>query len=219
MVWLALSAQDVFAQSMNGKIYGRLSGGALMLNDIDFAGSASSGGITYTANASYSFDVGAAAAGAIGYRYNRWIAFEGEIGYATLSYDSVSGTFTASGNGSSVSVTGSAPVDGDVTMISGLFNLIVTPFGVAERFSPYGGGGFGVVHIKDEINSIGGDTSVRGSATADDLVADLLLGFDAVVGETFSVGGQYRYLWIDSGSAGVDNATAHTFLATGKLAF
>lgn len=214
----ALFSHGACAEPMAEKVYARLGVGALALNDIDFSSTGSAYGITLTADGSFSFDPGAAATGAIGYRYNRWLAFEGELGYGTASYDSVSGNFTASVGGNSVTVSGSAPVDGDVTMVSGLANLLVTPLG-RQTFSPYVGGGIGFVHIKDEINSIGGDTSVQGSETATEMAADFLAGFDYALGQSAGVGGQYRYFWADSGSNGVDDATAHTFLLTGKLAF
>ncbi len=213
-----LLSNIVCAESMTGKIYGRLGGGGLMLNDVAFAGSSSSGGITYTANGSYSFDLGVAAAGSVGYRYNRWIAFEGELGYGKVSYDTVSGNFTASANGSTATFSGPVNVDGDVTIFSGLFNVIVTPLGF-QTFSPYLGGGAGVVHVNDQINSIGGDTSISGEATSDILAADVLAGFDVAVKDSFCLGAHYRYLWIDSGGNGVDDATAHTVLLTGKFDF
>lgn len=214
----ALFGRAACAQPMTDKIYARLGAGALVLNDIDFSASAAAYGITLTANGTFSFDPGAAATGAIGYRYNRWIAFEGELGYGSASYDKVSGNFTASVGGNSVTVSGSTTIDGDVTMISGLANLLVTPLG-RQVFSPYGGAGIGFVHIKDQIDAIGGDTSVQGSETSTELAADVLAGFDYRVKDAASIGAQYRYFWADSGSDGVDDATAHTFLLTGKLVF
>lgn len=214
----ALFGRDVCADPMEGKIYGRVGGGGLVLNDIDFASTASVNGITVTANGSFSFSPGVALTGAVGYRYNQWLAFEGELGYGTASYDSVSGNFTASVSGHSVTVSGSASVDGDVRMVSGLANLVVTPLG-RDTFEPYLGGGLGFVNIKDTVDSVAGDTSVTASETATDFAMDFLVGFDYAVKESISVGGQYRYFWADSGSNGVDDATAHIFLVTGKFAF
>jgi opacity protein-like surface antigen len=206
--------QAIFTQQQNqvevgGNFYARLDGGVLAINDLEASASASASGITATSNFKLSFDPGYSFNGALGYRLNDYLAMEGEIGYASASYSTLEGTLTVSSGGSSIAVTDSTDVDGSVSLLTGMTNLVLTPFGRGD-FMPYLGGGVGVASVTDEVNSIGG-LQVDYSDDWTSLTTSAIAGFDYRIGRYSHVGMRYRYLWIDMDGTDSDAATAHVF--------
>jgi opacity protein-like surface antigen len=197
--------------------YFRLQPGAVIINDVDFSSSASGYGITVTADGSFTFEPGMTVAGAVGYKLSDMVSIEGELGYANAEYDAVEGTLSATSGGTTYSVAGSANVDGEVTMITGIANLILTPMS-KEKFAPYFGGGVGFVNVENEINSIG-TLTVNSDENNTDLVANFIAGFDFKIEEDMSLGARYRYVWADTGQSGIEDATAHVVALSLKIDF
>jgi opacity protein-like surface antigen len=197
--------------------YVRLQGGALLLNDIGFSASASAYGATVTAAGELTFDPGYSVGGSVGYAFNKFIAAEAEFGYSRVEYDKVQGTLSATVSGTTFAVSGSANVDGDISMFSGLGNLIVSPLG-DSAVSPYLGAGAGFARIRDHIEKVG-TLTVDGTEKSTDLIANAIAGVDFNVADNTSLGLRYRYVWADTGGKGLDDATAHSITASLKIAF
>ncbi len=166
----------------------------------------------------YSFNAGAAFTGLVGYHVNDLIAVEGELGYGSFDYDRFNGNF----GGAAVTV----PVDGNATTISLLANVIATPFGRPGGFLPYVGGGIGFANFDSTVNALGA-TGFSVSNNETDFAVDFIAGFDYALDSRWSVGGRYRFLWVNtSGSAtnvgvtqNVDSFTAHVLTANATYRF
>jgi opacity protein-like surface antigen len=210
-ITLTLQSNPTIAQE-DEKLYFRLQPGVFLINDIGFSQSASGYGVTVTANGNYTFEAGTSLLGAIGLRMTDVLTLEGELGYSQADYENIEGTLTATAGSTSVSSTGSLNVDGQVTMITGLGNLIFSPAS-KDKFSPYFGAGIGFANIEDKVNSIG-TLAVNGKEENTKLLTNLIAGFDFNPGDDVTFGARYRYLWADTGANGVDDATAQSFLAT-----
>ena len=201
----------------DGFFYGRIGAGTFSINDIAFSSSATAYGVTVTAAGDLSFDTGYSASGAVGYRINKNLDAELELGYAESEYDQVKGTLNATYSGTTYTVSGSANVDGKVQMFSGMGNLIYK-FTDSQSFTPYLGGGIGLVRIVDSIDKIG-TLTVNGEETNTDIAANLIAGFDMPLSDSAKAGLRYRYFWADTGSKGIDDATAHALMATAVINF
>jgi len=205
-----LPAQTIAQESK--KLSFRLQPGAFVINDVGFSSSANAFGVTVTATGNYTFETGTSVLGALGYRVTDALTLEGELGYAKASYDTIDGTLTATAGSTSVSTAGSLNVDGEVTMVTGLGNLIFSPM-AKEKFSPYFGAGVGFANIEDKVNSIG-TLAVNGKVETTKLLTNLIAGFDVNPGDEVTFGVRYRYLWADTGANGMEDATAQAFTAT-----
>ena len=199
-----------------GNAYVGASAGLVIPNDVHETFSGTAPG-AINGSGDFSMKTGAAVTGLIGYHLNDYIAGEAELGYAAFDYDSFSGTF----NG----VPSSVSIDGRVDTVLGFVNAIVTPIG-RSRFTPYFGGGVGFASFDDKVDSIGG-FAVNSSSSGTDFAANFIAGFDVAVADRWSVGGRYRFVWLDSGataSNGVttikrDNATFHVLTANASFHF
>ncbi|HEX7968885.1 MAG TPA: outer membrane beta-barrel protein [Stellaceae bacterium] len=211
----APEAQAQLAQpaTMNvGRAYVGVSPGVIIPNDLH---GTFSGGLVGSGD--ISFKAGPTVTGFIGYHFNDVLAGEGELGFATFDEDKFSGTF----NGVPVS----ASIDGRIDSFVAFGNLIVTPLG-RSGFAPYIGGGVGVASLDQKINSING-VAVNTSSSESHFAANLMLGFDIAVARRWSVGGRYRFLWVNASSTdtsgGVttkqDDFTAHVLTATATFHF
>ena len=61
--------------------------------------------------------------------------------------------------------------------------------------------------------------TVNGEETSTDLAANAIVGFDMSLTDSAKGGLRYRYFWADTGSKGIDDATAHAFMATAVFNF
>jgi len=195
----------------------RLQPGAILFNDIGFSAAASAYGVTVTASGNFTFDPGYGVTGALGYQFNEFVSIEGEVGYGVVEYNNVEGNLNATVGGTTYTVSGSADIDGEVEMLTGIANIILSPMG-KEKFSPYVGGGIGVVDWEDKVNSVG-TLTVNGKETGSDLMANGIVGFDYKMDDDIAIGARYRYLWADTGQSGLDDATAHSFMLSLKVSF
>lgn len=213
-------AQSVTERDSGLYLHGNV--GALWPTDVEFDTSTSLSGTTLSATGEFSFDPGFAVSAGPGYRFNEYIAAEAEVGYGRFTYDSVEGNLTlTNAAGSSLTVSGEADVEGDVSVVSGLVSAVVTPLGL-NTVNPFLGVGVGVAHFNDEIDSIssGGTTlQVNSDESRTDFMAQGIGGLDVTVTEAVSLGGQYRLVWVNSGEDGTDDLLAHTFLLNAKLRF
>ncbi len=205
------------AQYGVGQVYGRIDGGAFLIHDIDFNASASAAGVTVNAQGAFEFSPGVAVSGALGYRISNFLSAEIDLGYARSEYDQITGTLTVTSGGTNFVVSGSADVEGQVTMFSGMGNLIWTP-NPAGKFRPHFGAGIGLVRVTDEIDRVG-TLVVNGEKTETEFAANFIAGFDYQVAPAFTLGARYRFYWVNSGEAGVDDATASAIMATATFKF
>lgn len=218
---LALVAAEATAQERPaanlGKFYVGIAPGYVSAEDVNFSGNASTGGYSANASGKFEFKDGYSISAFAGYQFNDYLRAEAELGYAKFDYDKVSLSGTITGNGSTVAVNGSADLDGSVSSTVGLLSGIVTPLGKG-KVTPLLGAGIGFAVVEDEVNRIG-TTNVNLSNTETDLALAGMVGVEVAVSNSVALGARYRYLWVDSGSNGVDDLTVHNFTATAALKF
>ena len=129
------------------------------------------------------------------------------LGYGALSYDKISGSGTATDGSTTVTISGSAVVDGDIKSLAAVYSWKTSHQG------PYLGGGVGGALVTDKINSVAGNSNISGSNSGLVPVGAFQAGFrtadspDSEVRVDFS----YRYMYFLSGSDGLDDLTANTF--------
>ncbi len=174
-----------------GKTYVKLSGGAFIAEDID--------GTVGATNVKLSFKTGWTASAGVGYWITPELAAEGEVTYLTADFDK------GTSGGASVNIDGK--YDSVLTMANVNFHPMAD-----DSFDPYIGAGVGVAFSNLDVNSIGG-TPVNISDDSTDLALQGTAGFNFALGQSTSVGAQYRYVWTDTGSANADSFTGHALTA------
>lgn len=205
-----LLAQE--ASFADGKLYLGLEGGMVLPRDVDVSAATSANGVTVTGSGSLEFDNGFSLAGVAGYRFTDLITAEAELGYSKVDYDSVTGTLTVSDGTNTANVNGTADVEGDLTALVGMANVLLTPkLDRAERIKPFVGVGLGFVSYDDEITSIGG-TAVSASDDDTALAYQLKLGFDVAATEQVDFGASYSYWVADTDTEYTDDFAAHRLL-------
>ncbi|MGB0682394.1 MAG: outer membrane beta-barrel protein [Magnetovibrionaceae bacterium] len=213
---VASAAQAEMATIEVGEFYVGLGAGGVMPGDTTIS-SGTQDGVTFNGNAEIEYDLGFAVTGAAGYHINDYLAVEAEVGYAQFDHDSFSGSGTITSGGTTVSGSASSTLDGTVKTFSGLANLIVSPFGdMALR--PYLGAGVGMVAYNEEIDKVG-TLSLSYDESDEAFMAAGLVGLDYRFSDQLSMGGQYRYVWADTGSGLVDDMTAHSLFLKLDYAF
>lgn len=216
-------AQSNTTLSADGKIYGRLSVGAIIPTDTALKNGTINALTISGVSADISSETGQSYTGAIGYKFSDLISVEAEVAHSRFDLDEISGSGTLTSGGSTLAVSGTASVDGDVEATSGMVNLMFNiPAG--GSFQPYVGGGVGLVNWDIEVRSAtsGGTTlTCTGNCSEDgtDLTAKAMAGVDFAVSENFSAGVRYQYLWTDTGTAISDDVTAHVVQASVKISF
>ena len=165
--------------------YGALTGAWLIPEDTDGSG------------VTIERDDGWGLFGAAGYRFPGNFRVEGELGYSTMDFDSA--RFGA----------GTVGLGGDVDMYSltgaGYYDI---PTGTI--FTPYIGGGAGVVHQRLDRASatLGGSTVAADDDSSTDLTAFAEAGLTVKVAQ-FELVPSYRYQWINDGDGGFDDSEIH----------
>lgn len=200
-----------------GQFYGQLGLGYGMINDVDISSTGVIGGVTFTGNGAYEFSGGFAITGILGYQFNDFLAVEGQLAYNQSEYDQLTGTINLTGP-AALAVAGSVDIDGDISLLTGFGNVIVSPFQM-DMINPYVGVGIGFARIEDEVNSIAGNTAFAYTADRTKLAATAIAGVDFALSENLSAGGRYQFIWADTGTDFTDDATGHSFFLTGKLHF
>lgn len=217
------AAQSNTNLSSDGNFYGRLSAGAIIPEHTDILNGTTNGLTISGASAAISSEVGQSYSGAVGYKLSDLISIEAEVSHSFFELDEISGSGTLTSGGSSLTVSGTASLDGDVKATTGMANIILTmPTG--GSFRPYVGGGLGFVAWDIELNSAtsGGTTLTCSGDCSDDgtdLTAKGVVGFDFAFSEGSSVGVRYQYLWTDTGTEITDDVTAHVVQASVKFSF
>jgi opacity protein-like surface antigen len=162
--------------------------------------------------------------GFVGYNVSDRLAAEFELGWSLYDPYSLSGSFVGPG-GPFVGLA----VDGNFDSVLGLANVIYRPLGDKGRLVPYLGAGVGFNDRSWSVSSRPGSTialNVRGSAV--DFVADATAGLDYRLTDHITLGGRYRFLWINSSGGGLagdgvvlahGDAQAHLLTATARYRF
>ena len=168
--------------------------------------SASASGYGFSVNAAYDleFKNGLFAGVAYPHYTAEGSATELLLGYGVLSYDKIKGTVTVTDGGSSAAVSGSAAVKGDIRALAAVYSWKTGHDGL------YAGGGLGAALVSDEVNSIGGDTSVSGKETGVVPVGTFQAGYrlPGSGDSPMNIDVSYRYLHFLSGQKGLNDLTA-----------
>ncbi len=214
-----VAGSPALAQEMNksgttkyGNSYVRIDAGTMWVRDIDFNSAMSAHGVSTTAGGNYSFDMGFTVGGAVGYRFSKRMRAELEMNYGSADFDSINGTMTVTSGGANRNVSGSLAVSGDVTQMGGMANVIFD-IGTDDKFVPYIGGGLGFFNVKSKISKIG-SLAVTGEETDTYLAANMTVGGDYRLKDKVSIGGRYRYLWVNSQKEGLEDMASHALMAT-----
>ncbi|SDH09386.1 outer membrane protein [Roseospirillum parvum] len=213
----ARAGEMTFAE---GRAYVGLEGGAALPADIGVSAATTSGGVTVTGSGEISLDTGLAIGLIGGYQITEWLVGEAELAYAQFDYESISGSVTFNDGTSAVVVNGSAPVDGDITTVIGMANLLFTPLvDTSGHIQPFIGGGIGFASYDDTVTSIGG-TTLTGASSSDTVFAwQFKTGIEVAVGDDITVGGRYGYLTALSGTDYTDDLAAHTLMVDATWRF
>ena len=195
-----------------GNAYAGASLGIIIPDDLS---ATFSGAVAGTGN--LTFYVGPAITGHVGYHFNKYLAAEGELGFAIFDAKNFNGTL----NGTAVFTS----ADAHIHTITGFTNAIVTPLG-RSGFSPYVGAGIGLVNFSEEVESVGG-LEVESNSNETDFAANFIAGFDFAISGRWSVGGRYRFVWANTASmttsGGITtsqgNFTAHLLTAAATFRF
>ena len=220
----AVADTPVF-KSADGKLYGSINVGVVILNDIDFSAAASGGGVTVTAAGSYSFDAAASFGGALGYVVSDFVRTELELGYQKIDYDKVDlggGTITPSGAATVTYAAGEYDVNGEIDAFTLSTNVILTPLGnktlLGVSVTPLVGAGIGFVDWESEITTIDTQT-IDGKEDDTDFLVSIMAGLEYASSQQVTWAIKYRHMWADTGKNGVEDAEADNISANLKIAF
>ncbi len=205
---LPANAQD--AKQTTGKFYLGASAGVIIPSDLHVS---ATGGATGSGD--FSFKAGAGGTLSVGYNVNDYVSAEFQGAYAHYDADKLKGSITI---GSTV-YSGTASLNGSVDLGLFLANAIVRPLGNQSAFSPYIGGGLGVAPYKLTNNSSG---STYSSA---DFALDATTGFDYAINNSFTLGLQYQFAWVNTahneniGATTIKFGDASAHLLTAKASY
>ena len=181
--------------------------GYIQPSDVGVSASGTAYGFSYSASYDWQFSDGIFAGIAYPTYSEDGGAEELLLGYGSLSYDKISGSGTATDGSTTVTISGSAAVDGDIKALAAVYSWKTSHQG------PYLGGGVGGALVTDKINSVAGNSNISGSNSGLVPVGAFQAGFrtadspDSKVNFDLS----YRYMYFLSGSDGLDDLTANTF--------
>lgn len=222
MMGCAWSAQaaDV-AGGQFGNFYVKAAGGIAVPEDLNFKAATTSTGVQFTGSGQLIKNIGEYFSLSGGYKLNNYLTSELEFAYTESSYNQISGGYTATYNGTTYTANGTAPLKGSTSTLLGSANMLVTPLGhnvLATRWwknvtlTPVIGAGVGAANVTDRLDSI--DTLTVGASSSEtDMMVQGIAGFDVRASNQFSIGARYRYIWINTGSAVIDNSTTHVMSA------
>lgn len=189
--------------------------GSIMPSSVSASSSASAYGFTVNAAYDNEFKNGLFA----GIAYPNYTAEGGArellIGYGSLSYDKIKGTVTVTDGSNSVSVSGSAAVEGDVRALAAIYSWKTGHDGF------YAGGGLGAALVTDEVKSIGGDASISGKETGVVPVGTVQAGYrlSGKSDNQMNIDVSYRYLYFLSGQNGLSDLTASSVFVNLSIPF
>jgi opacity protein-like surface antigen len=150
--------------------------------------------------------------GAVGYSLGAILAIEGEISYLNQDFDVAEDDL------------GEFEVDGDVSIFTGMVNLIAG-FPVGSIFRPYVGGGLGFAHVSLNDLDLGVGADLDDSDTS--FAAQAFAGIDVMLSDNMALGGRYRVLHIgdidleddDDGGHEIDPDLMHSIEAVLTVGF
>lgn len=211
------AAQDMF-ELFDGKGYAGLKAGVGLVEDIDVNATVD-GTIRISGSGSIEIDNALIVGGVAGYRFNDWLTGEVEAVYGQADYDAISGSATVSNGGTSVTFDGTAPIDGELSALSGLVNVYLTPpVDDTGTWQPYIGGGIGMMSYEDDIATIDG-VAVNLSDDATELVWQFKAGIDFAMTPQWWVGVEYAYVGAETGTSFTEDFAMHAFTARAVFKF
>ncbi len=211
LLLFALLPRAALAQ---GPLYGGVDVGVIIPQDMS---ARLSGAIAGTGH--LSLNAAGAVVGVVGYDLGDRLSAEGEVGWSLYDPFKLSGGLSSGG-----AALPDLALNGDFNTVFALANALYRPWSRLGRFAPYLGGGIGFAYRDWSITTQPGAAaalSLKGNAL--DFAADAVLGLDYAVTDRFSLGGRYRFLWIDSDGGSLSgggvtlthgNVYAHLLTAT-----
>jgi len=234
LVFVLFAYSSVLADTpvfKDGKWYGSINAGVMLLGDIDFGANLNYGGVlTVNVAGEKSFETGPSIGGAIGYILNNHVRAEFELGYTEMDHDKAKAdaawTFTSGGTTLSGAAGLEVEVDGEVEALYGLANVILTPLGSqffeGTKLTPLVGGGIGFVDWDEEIKSIssaGTTLTVNAKESDTDFLTVVMLGLEYDYSENMSLAIKFRHLWAYTGKNGVEDADGDNILGSLRFKF
>jgi opacity protein-like surface antigen len=186
IVLLGLAATPAFAQR---PLYGGVDVGIIIPQDMKakLSGALTGGG-------DISLNPAGAVAGYVGYDFSPLWSVEGEIGWSLFDPRQISGAVTSGG-----AALPALPLNGDFNTVYALATALYRPAGRLSRWSPYVGGGLGFAYRDWSMTSQqSAATTLDLHGSALNLAATAVFGVDYRVSDRWSLGGRYRFLWINS---------------------
>lgn len=213
----ALAGEMTFAE---GRAYLGIEAGAVLPEDIGVSAATNAGGVTVTGSGDISLETGLALGVIGGYQITDWLIGEAELAYAAFDYDKISGSVTINDGTSNVVINGSARIDGDISTVLGMANLLFTPLiDTSGHIQPFIGGGIGFAAYDETVNSIDG-TALTGASHSDTVFAwQFKTGIDVAVTDDVTVGGRYGYLTAQSGTEYTEDLAAHSLMLSASYRF
>jgi opacity protein-like surface antigen len=183
---VGLAATPAFAQR---PLYGGIDVGIIIPQDMKakLSGALAGGG-------DISLNPAGAVAGYLGYDFSPLWSVEGEIGWSLYDPRRLSGAMTSGGT-----ALPALPLNGDFNTVYALATALYRPAGRLSRWSPYVGGGLGFAYRDWSMTtqqSAATTLDLHGSAL--NLAATAVFGVDYRLTDRWSLGGRYRFLWINS---------------------
>ena len=214
-VALACIAENTFAADKATSPSPELVIGSIMPSSVGASASASAYGFTVNAAYDYEFKNGLFAGIAYPNHTAKGGARELLIGYGSLAYDKITGNVTVTDGSNSVSVSGSAAVEGDVRALAAIYSWKTGHDGF------YAGGGLGAALVTDEVKSIGGDASISGKETGVVPVGTVQAGYrlSGNSDKPMNIDVSYRYLYFLSGQNGLSDLTASSVFVNLSIPF
>ena len=215
MSFLFLTVFSGSTLSQESKAKPELVIGSIMPSSVGATSSASAYGFTATASYDLDFKNGTFAGIAFPILTENGTATELLIGSGFISYDKLTGTATLSDGSASVSVSGSASIEGDISAYAAVYSYKTSHDGL------YFGGGGGAGYVQDKITSVAGNSNIAGKETGIVPIGALQAGY-RIVGDgeaKYNLDFSYRYLYFLSGRSGLDNLTANSLFVNFTIPF
>ena len=181
-----------------------INAGAVFPMATSLSGKGAVGGLNVSAAGDLNFRPGSTFTAFTSYELNDYVAFAGQLGYATTQFDNFQGTLSLTDVGS---LTSKFAVSGHSDIVYGFVDTIIRPLGGSRtaRFVPVIGAGIGFASSTTTFGSVGlpGGTLPIGITSRDtNLAAVGILGADYRITERAYLGVAYQFVRANGGTFG-----------------
>jgi opacity protein-like surface antigen len=173
---ISLAEESGNAEKKDGSVYVKAFGGLNFLRNADLE----SGGSSPLPEGEASFDAGLNVGLAVGYNLLEELALELEYSYRNNDIDKIKGQ------------SGNFAKSGDLASVAIMANVLYSP-NVSKSFSPYIGGGVGILQEIDSDVEFTNNDSVRDLEDST-IALQLIAGVEVPIADSLAVFGEGRYL-------------------------